>query len=147
YGNRRGESGSIRSLGGWLPPEGGQVARPVKTLWRTLTRRGCVHGASKRRRTLKERDAVIIARRASLRRKRGNRRPAGGPYRPEGELEETDLNVHPSKNPPLVFCSGWTRGAPTLWQRPSPHHGARPDHRWRGSKRSGGVSSQDTHRG
>ena len=103
-GNRRGESGSIRSLGGWLPPEGGQVARPVKTLWRTLTRRGCVHGASKRRRTLKERDAVIIARRESLRRKRGNRRPAGGPYRPEGELEETDLNVHPSKNPPWYFA-------------------------------------------
>lgn len=103
--NRRGEYVSIRSLRGWLHQEGGQVAIPVKTLWRTLKRMGFVHGASKRRSTLKERDEVIIARREYLRRKRGNRRPDGGTYRPEVYLDETYLNVNHSKNNTWYFAT------------------------------------------
>ncbi len=103
--NRRGESVSLRSLRGGLPQECEQGALSVKTLWRTLKRMGFVHGASKRRSTLKERDAVIIARREYLRRKRGNRRPDGGTSRPEVSLDETSLNVNHSKNNPWYFAT------------------------------------------
>lgn len=101
--NRRGEYVSIRSLRGWLYQECGQVDIPVKTLWRTLKRMGFVHGASKRRSTLKERDDVIIARREYLRQKRANRKPDGGLYRPEVYLDETYLNVNHSKNNTWYF--------------------------------------------
>lgn len=103
--NRRGAYVSIRRLRGWLHQAWGQGALPVKTLWRTLQSMGCVHGASTRRRTVQERDAVIIARREYLRRKRGNRRPDGGTYRPEVSLDATSLNVNPSTNTPWYFAT------------------------------------------
>ena len=101
--NRRGDYVSVRSLRGWLHQACGQVEIPVKTLWRTLKRMGFVHGAAKRRSTLKERDYVIIARRAYLRRKRANRHPRGGTYRPEVYLDETYLNVNHSKDNTWYF--------------------------------------------
>jgi len=101
--NRRGEYVSVRTLRNWLSHECGQVTIPVNTLWRTLKRIGFVHRTGKRRSTLKERDAVIIARREYLRRKRANRKPEGGKYRPEVYLDETYLNVHHAKDNTWYF--------------------------------------------
>jgi len=101
--NRRGEYVSVRTLRSWLYQECGQGAIPVNTLWRTLKRMGFVHSTSKRRSTLKERDSVIIARREYLRRKRANRKPDGGTYRPEVYLDETYLNVNHSKDNTWYF--------------------------------------------
>jgi transposase len=101
--NRRGDYVSVRSLRGWLYQECGQLEIPIKTLWRTLKRMGFVHGTSKRRSTLKERDYVIIARREYLRQKRANRKPGGGTYRPEVYLDETYLNVNHSKDQTWYF--------------------------------------------
>lgn len=98
--NRRGASVSLRSRRGWLHQACGHVALPVTTLWRPWQSMGLVHGASKRRSTVQARAEVIIASRESLRRKRGTRRPAGGPSRPEGSLEAPSLNVTHAKNHP-----------------------------------------------
>jgi transposase len=101
--NRRGEYVSVRTLRSWLGQVCEQEAIPVNTLWRTLKRMGFVHATSKRRSTLKERDAVIIARREYLRDKRANRKPDGGTYRPEVYLDETYLNVNHSKDRTWYF--------------------------------------------
>jgi transposase len=101
--NRGGGYVSVRTLRGWLHQECGQVDIPIKTLWRTLKRMGFVHGASKRRSTLKEQDYVIIARREYLRQKRANRHPDGGTYRPEVYLDETYLNVNHSTDNTWYF--------------------------------------------
>src|SRR5512147_559576 len=104
---RRGEAVSLRSLRNWLAQEYDQEDGPRNTLWRTIQRLGFVYGPSKRRRTFKERDYVIIARRQYLRQKRGNRAPAGGTYRPEVYLDETYLNVnHSQDNPGYVAADG-----------------------------------------
>ena len=91
--NRRGQYVSSRSLCGWLSQEH-HIEIPYKTLWRTLKRMGFVHGRTKRRCGLLERDYVIIARREYLRKKLGNRQKTGRLIRPEVYLDESYINVN-----------------------------------------------------
>ena len=93
--NRKGQYVSIRSLCGWFFQED-DIEIPHQTLWRTLNRMGFVHGRSKRRSVLTERDYVIIARREYLRNKLANRKNAGGLIQPEVDLDESYINVNHS---------------------------------------------------
>ncbi len=95
--NRNGQHVSPRSLCGWISQEY-DIDIPDKTLWRTLKRMGFVHGISKRRRVLKERDYVIIAFSPYLRKKLANRKNTkmGGVVRPEVYLDESYINVNHS---------------------------------------------------
>lgn len=95
--NRNGQYVSTRSLCGWIYQEH-NIEIHEKTLWRTLKRMGFVHGISKRRSVLKERDYVIIARREYLRKKLGNRKNKNTSriIRPEVYLDESYLNVNHS---------------------------------------------------
>jgi transposase len=95
--NRFGQYVSCRSLCGWLTQEY-KIEIHNKTLWRTLKRMGFIHGQSKRRSVLKERDYVIIARREYLRQKINNRKKnnEGDVIRPEVYLDESYINVNHS---------------------------------------------------
>ncbi len=95
--NCNGQYVSQRSLCGWIYQEY-KIKFFDKTLWRTLRRMGFVHGISKRRSILKERDYVIIARREYLRKKIANRKnPKNGSIiRPEVYLDESYINVNHS---------------------------------------------------
>lgn len=95
--NHSGQSVSTRSLCGWLYQEY-NIEIPDNTLFRTLKRMGFVHGISKRRSVLKERDYVIIARREYLRKKLANRKnkKTVSAIRPEVYLDESYINVNHS---------------------------------------------------
>jgi len=93
--NQKGQYVSTRSLCGWIFQEH-HIEIPHQTLWRTLNRMGFVHGDSKRRGVLKERDYVIIARREYLRKKLSNRKKTGRLIRPEVYLDESYINVNHS---------------------------------------------------
>ena len=95
--NRSGQYVSTRSLCGWICQEY-EVEIPDNTLWRGLKRMGFVHGISKRRSVLKEKDYVIIARREYLRKKLANRKDkkAGSIIQSEVYLDESYINVNHS---------------------------------------------------
>jgi transposase len=63
--NRQGSHVSVRSLAHWLSENYEEV--PRATLGRTLQRMGLVYGKSRNTSALRERDEVVIARRAYLR--------------------------------------------------------------------------------
>jgi len=79
--NRQGSHVSVRSLAHWLSENYEEV--PRATLGRTLQRMGLVYGKSRNTSALRERDEVVIARRAYRRAKRANRNAHGGTVRPE----------------------------------------------------------------
>jgi len=101
---------------------------------------GLVYGQSRQTSALRERDEVVIARRAYLRAKRANRNAHGGTVRPEVYLDESYINVNhatprtwyfaedgpwvhkPSgKGPRLIIVhamttAGWVQGAQLVFQ-------------------------------
>lgn len=146
--NRQGSHVSVRSLAHWLSKNYEEV--PRATLGRTLQRMGLVYGKSRNKSALRERDEVVIARRAYLRPKRANRAAHGGTVRPEVYLDESYVNVNHStprtwyfaeegpwvhkpagKGPRLIIVhaittEGWVEGAQVVFQakrRPGDYHG------------------------
>lgn len=136
--NRQGSHVSVRSLAHWLSENYEEV--PRATLGRTLQRMGLVYGKSRNKSALRERDEVVIARRAYLRTKRANRDAHGGTVRPEVYLDESYVNVNHStprtwyfategpwvhkpsgKGPRLIIVhamttAGWVAGAQLVFQ-------------------------------
>lgn len=136
--NRQGSHVSVRSLAHWLSENYEEV--PRATLGRTLQRMGLVYGKSRNKSALRERDEVVIARRAYLRTKRANRDAHGGTVRPEVYLDESYVNVNHStprtwyfaaegpwvhkpsgKGPRLIIVhamttTGWVAGAQLVFQ-------------------------------
>jgi len=92
--NRQGSHISVRSLAHWLNEHYEEV--PRAPLGRALQRMGLVYGQSRQTSALRERDEVVIARRAYLRAKRANRSAHGGTVRPEVYLDESYINVNHS---------------------------------------------------
>lgn len=90
--NRQGSHVSVRSLSHWLGENYEEV--PRATLGRTLQRMGLVYGKSLNKPALRERDEVLIARRAYLRTKLANRELSGGTVRPEVYVDESYVNIH-----------------------------------------------------
>jgi hypothetical protein len=111
---------------------------------------GLVYGKSRHRPALRERDEVLVARRASLRTKLANRAPPGGTLRPEVYLDESSVHVNHStprtwyvaedgpwvqkpsgKGPRLILVhamttAGWVEGAKVVFQakrRTGDYHG------------------------
>ena len=146
--NRQGSHVSVRSLAHWLSEN--YEAVPRATLGRTLQRMGLVYGKSRNKPALRERDEVVIARRAYLRTKRANRAAHGGTVRPEVYLDESYVNVNHStprtwyfaaegpwvhkpsgKGPRLIIVhamttAGWVEGAQLVFQakrRTGDYHG------------------------
>jgi transposase len=146
--NRQGLHVSIRSLSHWLSENYEDV--PHGTLGRTLQRMGLVYGKSINKPALRERDEVLIARRAYLRAKLANRDLHGGTSRPEVYLDESYVNVNHStprtwyfaeegpwvqkpsgKGPRLILVhaitvEGWVEGAKLVFQakrRTGDYHG------------------------
>jgi hypothetical protein len=146
--NRQGSHISVRSLAHWLNEHYEEV--PRATLGRALQRMGLVYGQSRQTSALRERDEVVIARRAYLRAKRANRNAHGGTVRPEVYLDESYINVNhatprtwyfaedgpwvhkPSgKGPRLIIVhamttAGWVQGAQLVFQakrRTGDYHG------------------------
>jgi transposase len=146
--NRQGSHVSVRSLAHWLSENYEEV--PRATLGRTLQRMGLVYGKSRNTSALRERDEVVIARRAYLRAKRANRNAHGGTVRPEVYLDESYVNVNHStprtwyfaedgpwvhkpsgKGPRLIIVhamttTGWVQGAQLVFQakrRTGDYHG------------------------
>jgi hypothetical protein len=135
---RQGSPVSVRHLAHWLSENYAEV--PRATLGRTLQRMGLVYGTSRHQSALRERDEVVIARRAYLRTKRANRDAHGGTVRPEVSLDERYVNVNHStprtwyvaaegpwvhkpsgKGPRLMIvhammATGWVAGAPLVFQ-------------------------------
>jgi len=136
--NRQGSHISVRSLAHWLNEHYEEV--PRATLGRALQRMGLVYGQSRQTSALRERDEVVIARRAYLRAKRANRSAHGGTVRPEVYLDESYINVNHStprtwsfaedgpwvhkpsgKGPRLIIVhamttAGWVQGAQLVCQ-------------------------------
>ena len=128
----------VRSLAHWLSENYEEV--PRATLGRTLQRMGLVYGTSRHKSALRERDEVVIARRAYLRTKRANRDAHGGTVRPEVYLDESYVHVNHStprtwyfaaegpwvhkpsgKGPRLIIVhaittAGWVAGAQLVFQ-------------------------------
>ena len=146
--NRQGNHISLAVLSKWLEDNYERIA--PATLSRTLQRMGFVYGKSRRKSALKERDDVLIARRAYLRAKIANRDPQGGTIRPEVYLDESYVNVNHSpertwyfmeegpwvqkpsgKGPRLILVhamtvDGWVEGAKLVFQakrRTGDYHG------------------------
>jgi transposase len=146
--NRQGSHVSVRSLAHWLSENYEEV--PRATLGRALQRMGLVYGKSRNKPALRERDEVVIARRAYLRTKRANRDAHGGTGRPEVYLDESYVNVNHStprtwyfaaegpwvhkpsgKGPRLIIvhamtAEGWVEGAQLVFQakrRTGDYHG------------------------
>jgi transposase len=146
--NRQGSHVSVRSLAHWLSEHYEDV--PRATLGRTLQRMGLVYGKSRQTSALRERDEVVVARRAYLRVKRANRSANGGTVRPEVYLDESYINVNHStprtwyfaedgpwvhkpsgKGPRLIIVhamttAGWVQGAQLVFQakrRTGDYHG------------------------
>jgi transposase len=146
--NRQGSHISVRSLVHWLSEHYAEV--PRATLGRALQRMGFVYGPARQTAALRERDEVVIARRAYLRAKRATRHAHGGPVRPEVYLDERYVNMNhatprtwyfaedgpwvhtPSgKGPRLIIVhamttAGWVPGAQLVCQakrRTGDYHG------------------------
>jgi transposase len=146
--NRQGTHVSLRGLSNWLGDNYEKV--PRATLGRALRRMGFVYGKSRRQSALRERDYVLIARRAYLRTKIANRDSQGGTIRPEVYLDESYVNVNHSsertwyftddgpwvqkpsgKGPRLILVhamtvAGWVEGAKLVFQakkRTGDYHG------------------------
>jgi transposase len=146
--NRQGSHISVRNLAHWLSEYYEEV--PRATLGRALQRMGFVYGQARQRAALRERDEVVIARRAYLRAKRANRHAHGSTVRPEVYLDESYINVNhttprtwyfaedgpwvhkPSgKGPRLIIVhamttAGWVPGAQLVFQakrRTGDYHG------------------------
>ena len=146
--NRQGSHISVRSLAHWLNEHDEEV--PRATLGRALQRMGLVYGQSRQTSALRERDEVVIARRAYLRAKRANRNAHSGTVRPEVYLDESSINVHHStprtwyfaedgpwvhkpsgKGPRFIIVhamttAGWVQGAQLVFQakrRTGDYHG------------------------
>ena len=146
--NRRGSHVSVRSLAHWLSENYEEV--PRATLGRTLQRMGLVYGKSQTTSALRERDEVVVARRAYLRAKRANRQANGGTVRPEVYLDESYINVNHSTSRTWYFAedgpwvhkpsgqgprfiivhamtiAGWVQGAQLVFQakrRTGDYHG------------------------
>jgi transposase len=92
--NRQGSHVRVRSLAHGLSDN--YEAVPRAPVGRTLQRMGLVYGKSRNTSALRERDEVVMARRASLRTKRANRAAHGGPGRPEVYLDESSVHVNHS---------------------------------------------------
>jgi len=107
--NREGSHVSLSSLAGWLEEHYERI--PRATLGRTLGRMGFVFGKSRRKSALRERDDVLIARRAYLRTKLANRDAQGGTIRPEVYLDESYVNVNHSSERTWYFAEEgpWVR--------------------------------------
>jgi hypothetical protein len=136
--NRQGSHVSVRRLAHGRSANYEEV--PRATLGRTLQRMGVVDGKSRHKSALRERDEVVIARRAYLRTKRANRDAHGGTVRPEVSLDESYVHVHhstprtwsfaaegpwvhkPSGTGPRLMIvhamttAGWVAGAQLVWQ-------------------------------
>lgn len=148
--NRQGSQVSVRSLAHWLSEHYAEV--PRATVGRTLQRMGLVYGKARKKSALRERDEVVIARRAYLRTTRANRAAHGGTVRPEGYLDASYVNVNqstprtwyfaeegpwgpkPSGQGPrfilvhAITTEGWVQGAQVVLQaqrRPGDDHGQR----------------------
>ena len=148
--NRQGSHVSVRSLAHGR--SGNYAEVPRAPLGRTLQRRGVVYGKSRKQSALRQRDEVVIARRASLRTKRAHRDAHGGTGRREVSLDASEVKVHhatprpwscaaegpwvpkPSGNGPRLMIvhamtpAGWVAGAPLVWQaqsHPGDSHGQR----------------------
>jgi len=148
--NRPGSHIRVRSLAHWLNEHDEEV--PRATLGRALQRMGLVSGQSRQPSALREREEVVLARRAYLCAKRANRHAHGGTVRPEVSLDERSLHVHhatprtwdcaadgpwvhqPSgKGPRFIIVhamttAGWVQGAPLVFQakrRTGDDHGQR----------------------
>lgn len=146
--NRQGSHISVRSLVHWLSEHYEEV--PRATLGRALQRMGFVYGQARQTAALRERDEVVIARRAYLRAKRANRHAHGGTVRPEVYLDESYVNMNHStprtwyfaedgpwvhkpsgKGPRLIIVhamttAGWVPGAQLVFQakrRTGDYHG------------------------
>lgn len=146
--NRQGSPISVRSLAHWLNEHYEEV--PRATLGRALQRMGLVYGQSRQTSALRERDEVVIARRAYLRAKRANRNAHDGTVRPEVYLDESYIHVHHStprtwyfaedgpwvhkpsgRGPRLIIVhamttAGWVQGAQLVFQakrRTGDYHG------------------------
>lgn len=146
--NRQGYHVSIRTLAIWFSQHYEEITGA--TLWRTLQRLGFVYGPSRHRSGLKERDDVLVARRAYLRSKLANRKRHGGMRRPEVYVDETYVNVNHSisrtwycedegpwvqkpagKGPRLIIvdaitAAGWVPGARLVFpakRRTGDYHG------------------------
>ena len=103
--NRQGSPVRVRRLAQWLSEH--YAAVPRAPVGRTLPRRGLVYGKSRHKSALRERDAVVIARRAYLRTQRANRAAHGGPVRPEVSLDASDVNVtHATPRPWYCAAEG-----------------------------------------
>jgi len=113
-----------------------EAAVPRATWGRTLQRMGWVYGKSRHTPARRERDEVVVARRASRRTKRANRAAHGGTVRPEGSRDERSVKGNhatprtwafaaagpwghkPSGTGPRVILvhalttAGWVEGAP-----------------------------------
>ena len=83
--NRQGSHISVRSLAHWLNEHDEDVPRAT---WGAHSNAWVWSMASHGRRRRRERDEVVIARRAYLRAKRANRHAHGGTVRPEVYLDE-----------------------------------------------------------
>ena len=100
--NRQGSPISVRRLVHWLSAH--DEAVPRAPLGPALQRMGFVYGQAWQPAALRERDAVVIARRAALRAKRANRHAHGGTVRPAVYLDERDVNRHPA-TPRTWYCA------------------------------------------
>src|SRR5882672_2891710 len=88
---RPGSHISVRSLAHWLNEHDEEV--PRATLGRARQRMGLVYGQSRQTSALREREEVVLARRAYLCAKRANRHAHGGTVRPDVSLDERSLHV------------------------------------------------------
>ena len=117
--NRQGSHISVRSLVHWLSEHYEEV--PRATLGRALQRMGFVYGPARQTAALRERDEVVIARRAYLRAKRANRHAHGGTVRPEVYLDESYILNHATPRT-WYFAEDGPWVETTLWQRPAFNH-------------------------
>jgi hypothetical protein len=148
--NRQGSPSRVRSLAHGLNEHDEEV--PRATLGRARQRLGLVSGQSRQTSALRERDEVVMARRASLRAKRAKCRAHGGTVRPAGYRDARSINVNQA-TPRTWYCAedgpwghkpagkgprcisvhamttaGWVQGAPWVFQakrRPGDYHGQR----------------------
>lgn len=147
--NLKGQRVGIESVGEFLLTKY-QTEISVSTLWRSLKRWGFIHGVGRRRCALKEREAVVVARRKYLRFKRANRNSDGTLKRPEVYLDETYINKNHSsrftwyldkdgpwvnkpsgKGPRFIILhaitmDGWVKGAELVFEakrRTGDYHG------------------------
>jgi transposase len=94
--NLRGERATLAGVRDYLHDVTG-LDVPKTNLWRALCHWGFTYGEGRRRDSLKERDYVVNARRAYLRRKLANRSRDGKLSRPEIYLDETYINKNHSQ--------------------------------------------------